>query len=359
MRRVSRRIVMTLTALAFSTACGEEDLPAGVKPAAAQGLLARGQLAVYNGGVDRAAPATPCADDPLHRQFDFWVGDWNVAAANGAGGSTNQIRAGLDGCLVSESWTAGNGIRGRSINAYDRDLAQWHQTWVSAQPFGHLRMGGGLEGDTMVLRGRRPLASGVVLLDEYRWHVLATGQVVQAWTLDVTSEPPQHFAGALTYTRAPSVTPPAEVHTVACQAGGPAANARQLDFLLGTWTVSAEQGPALGTASIAGDLSGCLTEERYATDKGYAATSFFYWDPRANAWFRTWIDSEGERVELRGAFADGRLVLAGTEPGHDGRSVQVRMTLEPVSADVVRQEWAVSADGASWETAMSLVFTRA
>ena len=122
--------------------------------------------------------------------------------------------------------------------------------------------------------------------------------------------------------------------------------------------MSAQQGPALGTASITGDLSGCLTEESYATGQGYAATSFFYWDPRQNAWFRTYIDSEGERLELRGAFADGRLVLTGTEPGRDGRSVQVRMTLEAVSADVVRQEWAVSEDGAAWETEMSLVLTR-
>ena len=359
MKRLSRRGYIGVAALALSTACAEGEGPAGLpQSAAAQGLLARGQLAVYNGGVDRAAPAQPCADDARYRQFDFWVGDWNVTAANGAGGSTNRITAGLDGCLVSENWTAGNGIRGRSINAYDRDLDQWHQTWVSAQPFGHLRMAGGLVADTMVLRGRRDLASGTVLLDEYRWHVLATGQVVQAWTLDV-SNPPQHFGGALTYTRTPSLTPPAETHTVACQPGGLAANARQLDFLHGTWTVSAQQGPALGTASITGDLSGCLTEENYATAQGYAATSFFYWDPRQNAWFRTYIDSEGERLELRGAFADGRLVLTGTEPGRDGRSVQVRMTLEPVSADTVRQEWAVSEDGAAWETEMSLVLTRA
>jgi hypothetical protein len=353
---ISRQTALGLAVLAVSSGCHDE--PLGV-PQDGPGyeLLARGRLAVYNGGVDRAAPERPCQDDTRHRQFDFWLGDWNVTAANGAGGSTNQIRAGLDGCLVSESWTAANGIRGRSINAFDPDLRQWHQTWVSSQPRGHLRMAGNLEGDTMVMRGKRVTPAGVELFDQYRWHRLPTGQVVQAWTLDIPSLD-QHFAGALTYTLTPSVTPPAETPTVACQPGGIAQEARQLDFLHGEWTVSAEHGPALGTASITSDLSGCLTEESYRTPRGFAATSFFYWDPIAQAWWRTYIDSEGERVELRGALVDDRLVLTGTEPGPGGRSLQVRMTLQQVSDGVVRQEWAVSEDGEAWETEMALVFTR-
>jgi hypothetical protein len=357
MLSISRSLSIGLALLAVSSGCRDEELlgiPAGK---AAYGLLAQGRLAVYNGGVDRAAPAQPCLDDARHRQFDFWLGDWNVTAPAIPPGSTNQIRAGLDGCLVSESWTQFNGIRGRSINAYDRDLDQWHQTWVSSNPGGHLRMGGNLEGDTLVLRGERITPSGFHWFDEYRWYVLPTGQVIQAWKFDSPSQN-IHQQGALTYTRAPSVTPPAEVQTVNCKPGGPSQNARQLDFFHGTWTVSAEYGPALGTASITGDLSGCLTEESYATDKGYAATSFFYWDPIAQSWWRTYIDSEGERVELRGGLVDGRMVLTGTEPGPDGRSVKVRMTLEPVSDGVVRQEWAVSEDGEAWETEMALVFTR-
>lgn len=354
---ISRRLSIGLAALAVSSGCTDGELLGMPDPDGAFGLLARGRLAVYNGGVDRAAPAQPCQDDARHRQFDFWLGDWNVTAANGQTGATNRILSGLDGCLVSEHWTAANGVRGRSINAYDRDLGQWHQTWVSAIPGGDLRMAGNLEADTMIMRGERITPAGFHWFDEYRWYVLPTGQVVQAWKFDSPSQN-IHQQGALTYTKAASVTPRPETPTTNCQPGGPAQNARQLDFFHGEWTVSAEHGPALGTASITGDLSGCLTEERYATDKGYAATSFFYWDPVAQSWWRTYIDSEGERVELRGALVDGRLVLTGAEPGHDGRSVQVRMTLEPVSAGVVRQEWAVSEDGEVWETEMALVFTR-
>jgi hypothetical protein len=357
MRFITRGLSIGLAVLATLSGCHDTEVLGVPEEHGPYGLLARGRLAVYNGGVDRAAPAQPCRDDARHRQFDFWLGDWNVTAANGAGGSTNQIRSGLDGCLVAESWTAANGIRGRSINAFDPDLETWHQTWVSSQPQGHLRMAGGVHGDTMVLGGTRVTPAGVQIFDEYRWYTLASGQVVQAWKLDVPAQN-LHLSGALTYTRAPSVTPPAETQTAPCKPGGLQPNARQLDFFHGEWAVAAEHGPALGTASITSDLSGCLTEESYATDKGYAATSFFYWDPVSQAWWRTYIDSEGERVELSGGLVDGRLVLTGTEPGADGRSLNVRVTLEPVSADVVRQEWAVSEDGEAWETEMSLVFTR-
>ncbi|HEU0299949.1 MAG TPA: hypothetical protein VFR37_10850 [Longimicrobium sp.] len=355
---ISRKFTLGLAVLAVSSACQDDEmLGVPMDGAGAYGLLARGRLAVYNGGVDRAAPDTPCQEDARHRQFDFWLGDWNVTAANGAGGSVNQIRPGLDGCLVSESWTPANGIRGRSINAYDRDLGQWHQTWVSSIPGGNLRMGGGLESDTMVLRGKRITPSGFDWYDEYRWYVLPTGQVVQAWKFD-SPQQNTHLSGALTYTAAPSVTPAPETQTTNCRPGGPAQNARQLDFLLGEWTVSAEHGPALGTASITSDLSGCLTEESYRTDRGFSATSFFYWDPVSRSFWRTYVDSEGERVELRGTVVDGRLVLTGTEPGPDGRSLQVRVTLEAVADGVVRQEWAVSEDGEVWEPEMALVFTR-
>ena len=74
-------MVPSVLVLALATGCGEDEGVAGVPTAVAQGLLARGQLAVYNGGVDRAAPAQPCADDPPHRQFDFWLGDVERATA--------------------------------------------------------------------------------------------------------------------------------------------------------------------------------------------------------------------------------------------------------------------------------------
>lgn len=357
MSSISRGLSIGLAVLAVSSGCRDGELLGVSDGGGGYELVARGRLAVYNGGVDRAAPEQPCLDDARHRQFDFWLGDWNVTAANGTTGAASQIRSGLDGCLVAESWTGANGVRGRSINAYDRDLGQWHQTWVSAQPVGNLRMAGGLVADTMLLRGERVAVSGLRLFDEYRWHVLPTGQVVQAWKFDSPSQN-IHQAGVLTYTSTPSVTPRPETQTTACRPGGVAENARQLDFFHGEWTVAAEHGPALGTARITGDLSGCLTEESYATDRGYAAASFFYWDPVSRAWWRTYVDSEGERLELRGGVVDGRLVLTGTEPGPGGRSMQVRMTIEPVSDGVVRQEWAVSDDGEGWETEISLRFTR-
>jgi hypothetical protein len=44
----------------------------------------------------------PCAA-PGHRQFDFWLGEWE-AAANGKFAGTNKITSILGGCVIMEEW---------------------------------------------------------------------------------------------------------------------------------------------------------------------------------------------------------------------------------------------------------------
>lgn len=84
----------------------------------------------------------PCQYIPVRRQFDFWLGTWDVHPwrAPGATGpklGTNVITLRQGGCLVHESWTAANGTTGESINWFDRNLGNWRQLWV-AQPGGTL-----------------------------------------------------------------------------------------------------------------------------------------------------------------------------------------------------------------------------
>lgn len=77
---------------------------------------------------------SPCSDS-LHRQFDFWLGDWEVFAKNGNKAGDSHITLVLDSCIVLEEWTSANlsrGIRyaGKSFNTYNRQRRQWQQTWV-------------------------------------------------------------------------------------------------------------------------------------------------------------------------------------------------------------------------------------
>jgi len=71
MRLITRSLSTGLAVLAVSAGCQDGELLGVSDGGGGYELVARGRLAVYNGGVDRAAPEQPCLDDARHRQFDF------------------------------------------------------------------------------------------------------------------------------------------------------------------------------------------------------------------------------------------------------------------------------------------------
>ncbi len=69
------------------------------------------------------APPRPCAA-PLHRQFDFWIGIWDVTGPAGKFAGINRIEAVDGGCALAESWSsAGGGYTGHSLNSVGRATA--------------------------------------------------------------------------------------------------------------------------------------------------------------------------------------------------------------------------------------------
>ncbi len=68
----------------------------------------------------------------VYRQFDFWVGKWDVFGRNGTKVGTNVITKDEKGFLLTEKWTNAGGGTGTSINFYDPSDKQWKQTWVDA-----------------------------------------------------------------------------------------------------------------------------------------------------------------------------------------------------------------------------------
>jgi tetratricopeptide (TPR) repeat protein len=75
--------------------------------------------------------AFPC-DDAEFRQFDFWLGDWDVAsAADGTHRGSSHISKEMNGCVVWENWTsAGSPYFGKSYNTWNPNLKRWEQYWV-------------------------------------------------------------------------------------------------------------------------------------------------------------------------------------------------------------------------------------
>jgi tetratricopeptide (TPR) repeat protein len=75
--------------------------------------------------------ANPCGDAEF-KQFDFWVGDWDVAsAADGVQRGSSHISKEMNGCVVWENWTsAGSPYFGKSYNTWNPNLKRWEQYWV-------------------------------------------------------------------------------------------------------------------------------------------------------------------------------------------------------------------------------------
>jgi len=97
------------------------------------------------------AATPPKCDSPEYRQFDFWVGKWDVFnTRDGTPGGSSLIELLYGKCTLRENWTDTSGFSGGSLNTYNRIDKRWHQTWTDST--GSWReFVGGLENGRMVL----------------------------------------------------------------------------------------------------------------------------------------------------------------------------------------------------------------
>jgi hypothetical protein len=80
------------------------------------------------------AQQKPCSN-PVYRQFDFWIGEWEAFGPNGKKAGDSKITLILDSCIILEEWTStsvNQGLRyaGKSFNTWNASTKQWQQTWV-------------------------------------------------------------------------------------------------------------------------------------------------------------------------------------------------------------------------------------
>jgi hypothetical protein len=87
-----------------------------------------------------------------HRQFDFWLGDWDVYDATGRLAGRNRIRRTARGRALREEWLGVSGLRGTSLNTWSAATKRWHQTWVDSSGT-LLLLDGVFRDEAMVLEG--------------------------------------------------------------------------------------------------------------------------------------------------------------------------------------------------------------
>ena len=128
-----------------------------------------------------AQPARDCTAAE-YRQFDFWIGEWEVVQGSGKPAGTNRITSIHGGCALHEDWRGAGGFTGSSLNIYDRERKRWHQTWVDSSG-GRLRLEGAFADGSMTMAGTTVEAGPPEkrTLQRIRWTPQPDGRVRQLW----------------------------------------------------------------------------------------------------------------------------------------------------------------------------------
>jgi hypothetical protein len=114
---------------------------------------------------------------PEYRQFDFWIGEWEVRDPAGQFVGTSSITREYNGCLLVEHWQGR--IAGTSQNFYHQGDGKWHQNWIDGQANGPLWLVGGLdESGSMVMTDVDPKT---MPRNRITWTPGPDGSVRQHW----------------------------------------------------------------------------------------------------------------------------------------------------------------------------------
>ena len=122
---------------------------------------------------------TPCKFAPEYRQFDFWIGEWNVTAGGVLAG-TSSVQLILDDCVLLENWTGATGYTGKSFNLYNNATKQWQQTWVDNSGT-IIEFKGESAGNEVRFRSESAQADGSKVLGKMTFTKRSDGKVRQLW----------------------------------------------------------------------------------------------------------------------------------------------------------------------------------
>jgi len=117
--------------------------------------------AAHDSGVGAAAARSAACAAPNYRQFDFWIGDWDVFDVDNLAIKVARVRveAILNRCVLHETYEGTNGHQGQSFSIFDASRQVWHQSWVTNDGQ-FLVVEGGMQAGAMILNGADRTANG-------------------------------------------------------------------------------------------------------------------------------------------------------------------------------------------------------
>jgi hypothetical protein len=132
-------------------------------------------------GFTQAPASQPCSSNPVYRQFDFWLGEWEAFGLNGKKAGDSRIERLLDSCVILENWTSmQGGYAGKSYNTYNSTTGKWQQFWVDNKggstdyTDGHYE-----EGKMIFLTAVQEKPAGKKLIQRLTFYKLANDKVRQ------------------------------------------------------------------------------------------------------------------------------------------------------------------------------------
>ena len=144
-----------------------------------------------------AAQTKPCAE-PEQKQFEFWVGEWDLTWPGNNPGQTdhgtNSVQRILEGCIVQENFSgaAAMHLRGQSVSIFDASARKWKQTWVDNEG-AYLDFVGEFKDGQMVLAREAIRPDGTKALqrmvfknithEEFDWSWEASKDGGKSWTV--------------------------------------------------------------------------------------------------------------------------------------------------------------------------------
>ena len=119
----------------------------------------------------------PCTS-PEARQFDFWVGEWDLAWGEDKKGS-NSISLEYGGCVIQEKFNGSPGanFKGMSISVYNERIDKWQQSWGDDQG-SYFALVGEFKDGEMVLIHEQPTGEG---LNRMRFYNIEENSLDWSW----------------------------------------------------------------------------------------------------------------------------------------------------------------------------------
>lgn len=123
----------------------------------------------------------PCAANQKNKEFDFWVGKWNVfqTGANFMVG-TNTIEKSAGDCALLETWvSATGGETGKSLTYINKKTGKWEQTYIGSGGGVTIYTDGELKDNVMVFLYSMTKKNGTTVTGKFGFKLLPNGDVQQ------------------------------------------------------------------------------------------------------------------------------------------------------------------------------------